>query len=65
MADWIPPHYSKLGKKVKDLLGKTFDIKNELKTINKSANGVTLESSFNGDTAVTGTSKGTYKKRML
>jgi len=62
MADWIPPHYSKLGKKVKDLLGKTFDIKNELKTINKSANGVTLESSFNGDTCVSGTSKGTYKK---
>jgi len=61
MADWIPPYYNKLGKKVKDLLGKKFEIKNELKTINKSANGVTLESSFNGDGAVSGASKGTYK----
>jgi len=62
MSDWIPPHLSKLGKKVKDLLNKTFEIKNELKTVNKSANGVTLESSFNADTDVTGTSKGTIKK---
>jgi len=61
MSDWIPPYYNKLGKKVKDLLGKKFEIKNELKTINKSANGVTLESSFNGDGAVSGASKGTYK----
>jgi len=61
MADWIPPYYNKLGKKVKDLLGKKFEIKNELKTINKSANGVTLESSFNADGAVSGASKATYK----
>jgi len=60
MADWIPPYYGKLGKKVKDLLGKTFDIKNELKTINKSANGVKLESSFGGDSDVSGQAKGTY-----
>jgi len=62
MADFTPPQYAKLGKKVKDLLGKTFEIKNELKTINKSANGVKLESSFGGDTAVTGCAKGTYTK---
>jgi len=61
MADFIPPYYNKLGKKVKDLLCKKFEIKNELKTINKSANGVTLESSFNADGAVSGASKATYK----
>jgi hypothetical protein len=62
MADWIPPQHAKLGKKVQDLLGKTFQIKNQLKTVNKSANGVKLESSFGGDTSVTGTAKGTYTK---
>jgi len=62
MSDWIPPYYNKLGKKVTDLLGKKFEIKNELKTINKSEGGVTLESSFNGDGAVSGASKGTYKQ---
>lgn len=61
MADWIPPYYGKLSKKVKDLLKKKFEIKNELKTINKSANGVSLESSFGGDTDVAGVCKGTYK----
>jgi len=62
MSDWIPPYFSKLGKKVTDLLGDKFTTDNEIKTINKSENGMTLESSFNGDTAVTGTSKITFKK---
>jgi len=62
MSDWIPPQYARLGKKVKDLFKKKFQIKNELKTINKSANGVELESSFGGDTSVNGVVKGTYKK---
>jgi len=60
MADWIPPYYSNLGKKVKDLIKKKFDTKNELKTINKSANGVQLESSFGGDTSLSGVAKGKY-----
>jgi len=62
MADWIPPYYSKLGKSVADLFKKKFEIKNELKVINKSQNGVTLESSFGGDTSMNGVVKGTYAK---
>lgn len=61
MAEWIPPYYGKLGKKAKDLLGKTFAVKNEFKTINKSANGVKLEASFGGDADLTGTIKGNCK----
>jgi len=61
MTDWIPPYYNKLGKKVKDLLGKKFEIKNELKTINKSANGVTFDTSLNSTGPLSGTCKGTYK----
>lgn len=60
MSDFVPPYYAKLGKSVKDFFGKKFDIKNELKTINKSANGVKLESSFGGDTSLSGKCKGTY-----
>lgn len=62
MADWIPPYYAKLSKSVNDLLVKKFKPKNELKVINKSTNGVTLESSFGGDTSVDGVVKGIYKK---
>lgn len=62
MSDWIPPYYNKLGTKVNDLFKKKFEIKNELKTINKSANGVELESSFGGETSVNGKVKGKYKK---
>jgi len=61
MSDWIPPYYNKLGKKVKDLLGKKFEIKSELKTVNKSANGVTLDTSLNSTGPLSGTCKGTYK----
>jgi len=60
-SEWIPPHYKNLGKKVKDLLGKTFTIKNEIKTINKSPNGVKLETSFGGDKDISGTVKGSCK----
>jgi len=60
-SEWIPPHYKNLGKKVKDLLGSTFDIKNEFKVINKSPNGVKLETAFGGDSDISGTVKGTCK----
>lgn len=61
MSDFVPPYYGKLGKSVFDFFNKKFSIKNELKTINKSKNGVTLESSFGGDTSLNGKCKATYK----
>jgi len=58
MGEFVPPQFANLGKKTKDLLKKKFEIKTELKTINKAENGVKLESSFGGESSWNGVLKG-------
>jgi len=63
MAEFVPPYFGSIGKTTKDLLKKPFEIKTELKTINKSENGVKLESSFGGETSWNGVLKGSCNVR--
>jgi len=67
MADvFVPPQFSKFGKKVNDLLfKKKYDFKHELKTIHKGPNDITLEFGAFGTTAVNGYSKATYKNKSF
>lgn len=62
-ANYQPPLYSKVGKKVRDLLGKNFSTKNELKVKNKSAGGLELEALFGGCDDLTGQFKGVKKNK--
>jgi len=44
MSTFVPPLFKNFGKNVQDLFKKKFEYDHTVKTINKSANGVTLES---------------------
>jgi hypothetical protein len=47
----MPTQWADFGKKTKDLLTKKYDFKNELKTINKTQDGVNIETGVCGSTA--------------
>lgn len=63
---FVPPQFKDFGKKVNDLLKKQFDFKNEIKTINKSSNGVSIETSANqGKDGLAGACKINHKDKEL
>jgi len=47
----MPIQWADFGKKTKDLLTKKYDFKNELKTVNKTSDGVSIETGCCGTTA--------------
>jgi hypothetical protein len=63
---FVPPQFKDFGKKVNDLLKKQFDFKNEIKTVNKSSNGVSIETSANqGKDGLAGNCKINHKDKEL
>jgi len=63
---FVPPQFKDFGKKVNDLLSKQFDFKNEFKTVNKSSNGVAIETSANqGKDGLAGNCKINHKDKEL
>lgn len=62
----MPVAYKDLGKKTKDLLSKKYDYKNELKAVNKSEGGLTIETTgSSGSKGLVGATKFTLKDKSF